>query len=348
MSLSATESSLFVPPSWLRNGHVQTLLGASPRRHARVQSRATILLQRSFQQVVATNDGTRLVVQIARHVERAPMVVVLHGWLGDSHAQYVVGAASALFDGGFDVVRINLRDHGGSEHLNADMFHSARVDELADVITRIAHERDQAPVGVLGFSLGGSFALRLALLANQGLPIATALAVSPLIDPALSMQRIDAGFLGYRWYFQRKWWRSIAAKQAAFPDRFDFSPARGLTNIYALTDYFAPRYTEFPTTRAYLEAYTLTDAKLAQLSVPCTILAARDDPITPHEALTQLTPHRRLRIEVTDHGGHCGFFHNAALDSFADRFACAHFSGELLPRVRPATARRNETSATST
>jgi hypothetical protein len=335
------EPGPFLPPRWLRNGHLQTLLGASSRRQARALRRATTLRQRTFQQVVTTRDGTRLVALVARHVERAPLVFVLHGWLGDANAHYALGAGAALYEAGFDVVRLNLRDHGGSEHLNVEMFHSARVDEVADAIARIAHERDQVPAGLLGFSLGGSFALRLALRAGRELPIATALAVSPLVDPALSMQHIDAGFTGYRLYFARKWWRSIRAKQAAFPERFDFAPARGLTNIYALTDYFAPRYTGYPTTRAYLAAYTLCDAQLRDLPVPCTILAARDDPVTPHAALAALTPHRRLRIDVAAHGGHCAFLHNAAFDSFADRLAVAHFSSELLPRFR-----RAETAAT--
>ena len=100
-------------------------------------------------------------------------------------------------------------------------------NELVAVLM-LQQEHGAGRGGVLGFSLGGNFALRVA----RALQIPT-LAICPAIDPEATMRAIDAGWTGYRWYFIRKWHRALKAKQQAFPDRYDFSPARRQRDLQA-------------------------------------------------------------------------------------------------------------------
>src|SRR3546814_15925587 len=76
---------------------------------------------------------------------------------------------------------------------------------------------------VAGYSLGGNFALRLALRApGAGLQLAPVAAVCPVLDPARTMDAMEAGLPFYLWHFERKWRSSLARNRALFPQRHDF------------------------------------------------------------------------------------------------------------------------------
>jgi predicted alpha/beta-fold hydrolase len=245
-----------------------------------------------------------------------PTIVLIHGWLGSADSSYVLSAGAELLAAGFRVARLNLRDHGDTAHLNEGLFHSARTQEVVDAVRELAGDRG----GVLGFSLGGNFALRVARA--LGVP---ALAICPAIEPANTMRAIDGGWPGYRWYFLRKWRRALAAKQLAFPDRYDFAPARGLNTVTALTDLFVRNHTEFADSAAYLAGYTLTGAALD--GTTATIVTAEDDPIIPWHDFGRLPA--TIELVAMPWGGHCGFVEGTRAPSWVDRYA-VRFFGERL------------------
>ena len=79
---------------------------------------------------------------------------------------------------------------------------------------------------VAGYSLGGNFALRLALRAPAaGLELARAIAVCPVLDPAATMTEMERGQPLYHWYFQRKWRSSLERKRELFPTLHDYDKA---------------------------------------------------------------------------------------------------------------------------
>jgi predicted alpha/beta-fold hydrolase len=309
----------FEPPRLLRNPHVQTLL-ASVGRRSDVARRAAALLASSRPELVTCSDGVLLQAWLndppAQGAE-APTIVLIHGWLGSADSSYVLSAATELLAAGFRVARLNLRDHGGTEELNEELFHSARTREVVDAVRQLTAAHGG---GVLGFSLGGNFALRVA----RELALPT-LAVCPAIDPANTMRAIDEGWVAYRWYFLRKWRRALAAKQRAFPDRYDFTPAFGLRSVAALTDLFVREYTEYGATGEYLARYTLTGPALD--GTRATIVTAEDDPIIPWRDFGRLPA--TLEIVAAPWGGHCGFVEGARDPSWLDRFAVRFFQDAL-------------------
>jgi len=307
----------FAPPRLLRNPHVQTLL-ASVGRKPDVARRAAELLARSTREIVACSDGVLLEAWVAESEAgpAAPTVTIIHGWLGSADSSYVLSAATELLAAGFRVARLNLRDHGGTEHLNEELFHSARTREVVDAVRHLARGNG----GVLGFSLGGNFALRVAR--ELGVPT---LAVCPAIDPTNTMQAIDSGWVGYRWYFLRKWHRALRAKQQAFPERYDFEPAYGLRTVAALTDLFVRHHTEYHDTDAYLARYTLTGPALS--GTRATIITAQDDPIIPWRDFGTLPD--SIEVVAAPWGGHCGFVEGRREPSWIDRFAVGFFRDAL-------------------
>ena len=323
----------FRPAFWLRSPHAQTMLGSYPTRHAAARWRASELLSIAREVTITTADGTRLQAWLSMRGADAPrgntrpLIIILHGWLGGHDATYVLSAAGALWAAGFDIARLNLRDHGGTDHWNADMFHSARIDEVVTAVTQLIDQHGGNAAGVLGYSLGGNFALRIALAAShQRVAVGTALAISPLIDPANSMTQLDRGSIIYRQYFMDKWHAALDAKAAAFPGHYDFSPCYGMRGVAALTDYFVLRHTEFATPRDYFRRYTLTGDFLSDLSIPTSILIAQDDPVIPFDDFARINPNSHLNIAATRHGGHCSFIEDLRGACFADRFIVAHFA----------------------
>jgi len=285
-----------------------------------VQRRAQPLLASGEATIVTTSEGVRLQA-IAHLKEAAPTVILIHGWLGHADSSYVLSTAAELWDHGFSVIRLNLRDHGETAHLNEDLFHSARTREVVDAVAHLQQNIATGPVGLLGFSLGGNFVLRVGKA--TGLP---ALAVCPVLDPAASMRAIDGGWIGYRWFFVRKWHRALRAKQAAFPHRYDFSRALQLNTVSTLTDLFVREHTEYPCSADYLQRYTLTGDFLA--GARAAIVYAEDDPVIPNSHFSGLP--ESVEVLPTRHGGHCAFVTHPAQPSWVDTFAVQHFTTELL------------------
>lgn len=309
----------FRPPRPLQNPHLQTLMSSLSRRSA-VQQEAADMLAAATEARLTCTDGVILQAWVSAQPQPSPVVVLIHGWLGHAGSNYLVSAATHLWRAGFTVARLNLRDHGDTAHLNEGLFHSARTQEVVDAVQQLRRTRGTGHGGVIGFSLGGNFALRVA----RALQIPT-LAVCPAIDPAVTMRAIDDGWIGYRWYFIRKWHRALQAKQAAFPHRYDFSPAYRLRSVSALTDLFVRYHTEYTDTPDYVSRYTLTGSALE--GTCATIVLAQDDPIIPVHSFARLP--REVRVIAVPWGGHCGFLETPRGPTWVDQAAIRFFRETL-------------------
>src|SRR6202000_1946090 len=127
-----------------------------------------------------------------------------------------------LFDRGFEVLRLNMRDHGETHHLNRDLFHSCRLSDVVGALRDIQGLYPSQAPRLPGFSLGGNFLLRAAAQAGEtGLNIAKVVAVSPVLDPEETLVALEESFPGYQLYFVRKWMRSLLKKQAMWPKIYD-------------------------------------------------------------------------------------------------------------------------------
>jgi predicted alpha/beta-fold hydrolase len=172
-----------------------------------------------------------------------------------------------------------------------------------------------------GCSLGGNFSLRIAAVAGEAaLRIERVVAVCPVLDPAQTMQALDLGLWAYRYYFIRRWRRSLQRKKAVFPSLYDFSNLERFQTLREMTDYFVTNYTEFPDLQAYLRGYALTGDRLAGLEVPSTMLLAEDDPVIPIRGLDEISAPNLLNVHISRFGGHCGFINGPGLSSFLDDY----------------------------
>jgi predicted alpha/beta-fold hydrolase len=280
--------------------------------------------------MVDGGDGVRLTgAYTAQRTGRASrgLAVLFHGWEGSVDSTYVLQTGSRLMRDGWDVFRLNFRDHGESHHLNEALFHSCRIDEVVHALGDIVRRWPRPVTALAGFSLGGNFALRAALRAPEaGIPLHYALAVCPIIDPSeglFSLEESAPWF--YQAYFMRKWRHSLKAKQKAFPQRQYFELAELKQSLRGLTEALVLRHTDFDSLQAYLDGYSVARDALAALAIPATILTARDDPVIPVDAFEQLVLPPNVELDIADYGGHCGFIRGADMTSFTDDYIAARF-----------------------
>ena len=308
----------FSPKPWIRNPHVQTILSSLGFRNIRKNSIHNL----SREVIVDGGEGVRL---LGYHTKQAiqparGLIILIHGWEGSSSSAYIVSAAHYFVKRGFDVFRLNLRDHGPSHHLNEGLFHGARLEEVLTAVRQIAAFSPELPCYLIGYSLGGNFALRIAC--RQGVasePFLTKVfAVSPVLDPYKSTEALDEKYALYRNYFLHKWKRSLRLKERLFPDKYDFTRLLDLKSCMAMTDVMVTEYTKFKDTRDYFGRYTLNRDWFKNLSLPVTLIVASDDPLIDRNDFAQLEDCPCLILKIERHGGHCGFFSDLSFRCWAE------------------------------
>jgi len=310
----------FRPPRWLRNRHLQSMLASTAWRRGRILRGAAALLAAQRELLLDCGAGVRLQCFVSSPAPGGGPVVLLHGWEGSADSLYVLSLAQLLFAQRFAVVRLNLRDHGDTHHLNRELFHSCRLPEVIGAVRALQQHFAGTALRLVGFSLGGNFMLRVAAQAREaGLDLAQVIAVSPVLDPAQTLTALERGLPGYERYFVRKWLRSLRRKQAAWPESYDFRRLARLRGLRSMTAELVRSYSEFATLEDYLNGYALTGARLAPLEVPALILTSRDDPIIPADGLARLARPAALSIIVTRYGGHCGFFQQLTGPTWLER-----------------------------
>jgi predicted alpha/beta-fold hydrolase len=314
----------------LANPHVQSLLASSGLRRAVARMRYPNLHAQSEEHILDCGAGVRLQGFMSRQRVRGEalgLVILLHGWEGSVESSYMLVSAGRLLAAGFDVFRLHFRDHGDTHHLNEDLFHSCRIDEVVGAARAVQQLFKPSVLTIAGFSLGGNFALRVALRAPAaGIHLAHAFAVCPPIDPAGSLSSIETAPWIYQRYFIGKWTDSLKRKQALFPHRYDFSEWLKRPSLRDLTARMVEGYTDYGHLDSYLKGYSIAGAGLANLTVPATIVTATDDPVIPISDYHTLDVPAGVEVILAEHGGHCGFIENWRLTSWIEELMVARLS----------------------
>ncbi|MDO9558153.1 MAG: alpha/beta fold hydrolase [Syntrophales bacterium] len=309
----------FCPNLLSRNRHLQSIIATT-----RVRNNGSNAMLRAAQQMIIDGGaGVRLLGYHSPQTEQPAkaLVILIHGWEGSSESAYIQSSGKYLFERGYDVFRLNLRDHGESHHLNEGLFHGALIDETLEAVSNICRFADNMPVYLMGFSLGGNFGLRIALRQSRHRieNLRHVFAISPPLDPYKATRCIDASLPFYRLYFLRKWKRSLRKKQALYPHRYDFNGIMNLRTCLGLTEAVMRWYPEYTDCRDYFKGYTLLNDAFHDLSMPVTVVTAEDDPFIPVDDFRRLERNPHLRLLIQRYGGHCGFLELFPYSCWYDR-----------------------------
>ena len=326
-----THDRRFHPRRWLRGAHLQSILPSLPPRRYWTHWRARALRGAAQPWLLDCGGDARLQAwySASKSVPAGSMArtaVLLHGWEGNADSCYLLSLGSLLHAQGYSVLRLNLRDHGGTQLLNRGLFHSCRLDDITGALRAVAARCGAAPLYLAGFSLGGNFLLRAC--AEPALPasVAGVVAISPVLEPEHTLRALESGWPVYHRYFVQRWSRSLRLKQRYWPDTYNFRELLRTGNLRTMTDVLVRECTDFADSACYLDGYAITGARLQTLSVPARLIAADDDPIIPAADLARLASTPWLRVTRTMHGGHCGFLPRLLAPAFSDQFVLDQFA----------------------
>lgn len=299
---------VYVAKGIFRNGHTNSILAGSPARKLVAHRASKQFRKQAEYKVIPAKNGIRLAAHYnIQAFKDAPTVVLLHGWLGCSNSLYIVTLGDYLYKHGFNVIRLNLRDHGDSYHLNEKLFHSCRIQEVINACIYIQNEFEVA-LSLIGFSLGANFALRVnAYSTTQELKLNQIVAFCPVIDPGSTLLALENSLLVYRNYFMQRWKSSYYKKADAFPHIYMKQTFDACKSLRQATENLALKHAGFETLNSYLDGYSIGGNRLSTLQTPANLVLAKDDPIIPWQDKDKLYKHEYLNILLTDHGGHCGF-----------------------------------------
>jgi uncharacterized protein len=313
------------PPWLLRPAGVQTMLASAGLR-AWGDNPMVLAAQET---ILTTREGVRLLGYHSRQPRphNNGLVILLHGWEGSSESTYIRTTGRYLFSRGFDVLRLNFRDHGPSHHLNTGLFYAVLLDEVVDAVSQICAAQYPAPTFLAGFSLGGNFALRIArqCAAQPIAGLSQVVGISPVLDPDKATDRIDNSPLILK-YFLKKWRRSLSIKQTLYPEQYDFSGLLTIDNIREMTERLLARYSPYDGAQAYFKKYTLLNGYLRNIPIPTTIITAADDPIIPVEDFYGLHTSETTRLIIQPYGGHNGFLESWRLNGWYERVMADMFT----------------------
>lgn len=317
----ALESRPFRPHPLLSNGHAQTLAGYAWPRRVLLRGPVPADEERTFE----VEPGVRILGHCrwqSIDPREQPTLLLLHGLEGSSSSRYMLGTAAKAFHQGFNVIRLNLRNCGDTEHLTPTLYNSGLSGDIRAVILELI-ERDGLPrIFLAGFSMSGNIALKLAGEEAEAAPreLAGICAVSPSSDLSSCAEAINRRA---NWVYQQSFLRSlrrrIRNKQRLYPELYDTSE---LHLVRTIRD-FDERYTAVD--GGYLDAddyYSRASALplIGHIRVPSLIIHAQDDPFIPFEPLGQpsVVENPCVLVLAPPYGGHVGFV--AADAEGEDRF----------------------------
>lgn len=310
------KSQDFIPHRVFQRGDTQTLAAYLWPLRARDQTGDE---ERLFQ----VEPGSQILARCRWQSNRAehPTLVMWHGMEGSTASAYMVSTADKAFRAGFNVLRVNVRNCGGTEHLSPTLYHGGLTHDPRVVIEELIEKDHLRRLFVAGFSLGGNMILKLAgeYAENPPAEVVGICAVSPSVDLRASTLHMN---LRRNWIYQQDFLRRlknrIRRKKKLFPDLYDISGIGDIHSIEEFDDRFiAPAFGFADARDYYAKASSLPLIRF--IRIPTLIIHAEDDPFIPFAPLRDpsvaANPH--VILIAPERGGHVAFLSaNAGEDRF--------------------------------
>jgi len=290
----------FTPPFWLRNPHLQTIVG---RR------------QRGFpcyeRTVIDTPDGDFLDLDWLRRAGRTRLVVLSHGLEGSSRSFYMCGMAQMLDEAGWDILAWNMRGCGGRPNRRVHSYHSGFTDDLATVLTSVERSARYTTIVLIGFSVGGNITLKYLgeLGSSVSSTIAAALTFSvpcDLADAARTLQHPSRRV--YLSHFLRILKGKISEKHKLYPQQIDMSRLERIKTFEEYDDQFTVPHFGYSCAQSYYRDAS-SKPHIPQITIPTLIMNAQDDPFFTKQSIPndEVRGHKFVNLLVPRYGGHVGF-----------------------------------------
>ncbi len=310
----------FVPRRWLRNGHLQTIVGNYIRRECTLPAAEDLLVEVEPPMPGAGEKYGPTRVLCHCHLQPEAVrrdrltVVLVHGLEGSSSSGYILLNGSRAWAAGCNVIRMNMRSCGGTDALAPTIYHSGRSGDVAAVVDALRRQGLEQ-IAVVGYSMGGNLVLKYAgeCAATAGPQPVAVVGVSPLMDLALSSAALhEPQNRLYEWKFLRAMLGRVRRKAELFPDVYAVLEREGVPGrIHSLRDFdhqIVARFGGFADADDYYRSVASSQFASA-FKASTLILHALDDPFVRMLDSTRraLSANPSVTFIETAHGGHCAF-----------------------------------------
>ncbi len=313
----STAAETFLPRRFLRNGHLQTLAGNYLRRRWVLPEPESRIIE------VESATAHRPASHVLCHCHWQPQevraarltVLLIHGLEGSSQSQYVLGNASRLWAAGWNVVRMNMRNCGGTDRLSPTLYHSGLSEDVGAVMAALTAEQSLTAWGLVGYSMGGNLVLKYAGEHGARVPRAlkAVVGVSPAMDLAPSADALhEWRNRVYEWKFLYRLLQRYRRKVVLFPHIYSPESAKGVRSLRDFDEQVTARYSGFAGADDYY-ARASSSRVADRIAVPTLVLHALDDPFVRMlpETREMLVGNPHVLLRETSHGGHCAFLESA-------------------------------------
>ncbi len=300
-------STRFLPRRGLRNGHLQTIVGNYLPRPAFRLPTLTEAVE------VDPVDGSRVLChshwQAGPDIGRRLTLVLVHGLEGSSDSRYMRGIAARAWQAGCNVVRMNMRNCGGSDALSPTLYHSGFSGDVGAVVEHYTRRFQLQRVALVGYSMGGNLVLKLAGEWGTRAPLVAVATVCPVIDLAAGSDALhEPANRLYEWHFLRRLMRRYYRKAALFPHIYQRNGIGPVRSLREFDDKIVARYCGFRDADDYY--YRVASARIVdRIEVPTLVLRTLDAPfirLTP-ETREKVVANPAITLIETPHGGHCAY-----------------------------------------
>jgi predicted alpha/beta-fold hydrolase len=335
----------FEPNQLLSGGHVQTLAGNYWLRPA-----ALAIPVEAEAVEVDSADGSRVLCYGHWQPEATRStrltILLVHGLEGSSDSQAILGLTAKAWNAGCNVVRMNMRNCGGTEAWTPTLCHSGLSADVGAVLRHYVQKHGLERVAMAGYSMGGNLVLKLAgeLASQSPAWLRAAAAVSPPADLAPSADAVhEPANRLYEWYFLSNLLRRFRRKASLFPDTYSTQGVGSVRSMREFDDRITAPYSGF----AGADDYYLRASSgkvLSRIAIPTLVLHALDDPFIRITAETRETLRRNSSIEYVESpcGGHCGFLAAPSLKAGTCEYCDLHWAESTLIRFLMVTAGHTE------
>jgi hypothetical protein len=245
---------------------------------------------------------------------KRPTLVILHGLEGSCDSGYIRGTAEKAWVAGFNVVRLNQRNCGGSEKMSNTLYHSGLSGDVLAVVTELIEQDGMPEVFAVGFSMGGNLVLKMAGELGGDAPeeLRAVVAVAPALDLAACADALaePRNFI-YERHFVKRLKKRMRLKASLFPELFPLAEIGGFGEIATVRDFddlITARFCNFRDAGDYY-ARSSASVVVSQIRLPTLIITSKDDPFVPFAPFENpaIRNNPNITLVATERGGHCAY-----------------------------------------
>ncbi len=287
-----------VPPFWLFNGHLQTILGYWIS-HKKTKYRRT-------RYRIALEDGDTLVVYLNQSRTDGDVVYLFHGLGGSIESNYIQRFAQVVRRMGHNVFMVNHRGCGQGAGLARKPYHMGRAEDASEVIAFGKKMFPQKQHIAVGFSMSGNILLLLAAgVKGKTLPDFV-ISVNAPINLYSTSEKLSKGF---NRVYEKKFVQDIKQsikikyKNKLIKQNFKISNSAHLRDVDKI---FTAPLSGFKDLDEY---YTSCSSKrfLKEIQIPTVLITSRDDPFIDYKDYVTAHLSDKVHLHLEQYGGHLGY-----------------------------------------